>query len=300
MAMKITVIATKGGVGKTTLVANLAGMLADIDRRVLIIDGDTGQPTLSSYYPIISQAPAGLTQLFQSTKENIDHEQLISRTCIQNLDLIYSDDPNAELQQWLTNQPDGRMRLKVLLKTFDEKYDFIIVDTRGSVGPAQDAAAVAADMLLSPILPEMASAREFLRGTLGMLTHLAPMEAYGFPIANLFGIINRLDNTADARLITSRLKGQCFEESNGKVSLCKTVIPAAVAYRNATTQQKPTHRIDQKTTNKAACALDTMQALVRELFPHLAETTLSTEAIMVAEAETSRRLNNGSPAQSQG
>ena len=40
---------TKGGVGKTTLTANIAALLADIGLRVLIIDGDV-QPSLSKYY----------------------------------------------------------------------------------------------------------------------------------------------------------------------------------------------------------------------------------------------------------
>lgn len=47
--IKITIVSTKGGVGKTTLTANLGGLLADSGYRVLLIDADP-QPTLSSYY----------------------------------------------------------------------------------------------------------------------------------------------------------------------------------------------------------------------------------------------------------
>lgn len=41
----ITVVSTKGGVGKTTLAANLGGLLRDIGLRVLLIDADV-QPSL--------------------------------------------------------------------------------------------------------------------------------------------------------------------------------------------------------------------------------------------------------------
>ncbi len=47
--IKITIVSTKGGVRKTTLTANLGGLLADAGYRVLLIDADP-QPTLSSYY----------------------------------------------------------------------------------------------------------------------------------------------------------------------------------------------------------------------------------------------------------
>jgi chromosome partitioning related protein ParA len=47
----ISVISTKGGVGKTTLSANLGSILADFGYRVLLIDADI-QPSLSKYFPL--------------------------------------------------------------------------------------------------------------------------------------------------------------------------------------------------------------------------------------------------------
>ena len=59
------VVATKGGVGKTTVAANLGGLLADIGYRVLLIDADV-QPSLSRYFAleagdlIYTGTPAGV------------------------------------------------------------------------------------------------------------------------------------------------------------------------------------------------------------------------------------------------
>ena len=51
----ITVVSTKGGVGKTTLSANLGALLADLGVRVLLIDADV-QPSLTRYYKIVNRA----------------------------------------------------------------------------------------------------------------------------------------------------------------------------------------------------------------------------------------------------
>ncbi len=53
----MSVISTKGGVGKTTVTANLGGLLADAGLKVLFIDLDS-QPTLSSYYPLHTEVEA--------------------------------------------------------------------------------------------------------------------------------------------------------------------------------------------------------------------------------------------------
>ncbi len=48
MTLRLAIVSTKGGVGKTTLTANLGALLADVGQRVLLVDADI-QPTLSSY-----------------------------------------------------------------------------------------------------------------------------------------------------------------------------------------------------------------------------------------------------------
>src|SRR3546814_10414313 len=50
----VSIISTKGGVGKTTTAANLGGFVADAGLRVLLLDFDI-QPTLSSYYELRSE-----------------------------------------------------------------------------------------------------------------------------------------------------------------------------------------------------------------------------------------------------
>lgn len=266
MCIKVCIVSTKGGVGKTTLTANLGGYLADLGQRVLLIDADP-QPTLSTYYPLTEAAPAGLSELIVRA----DAESVVSRTNLDNLDLVFSNDPEGRLGDWILHDPAGRIRLKhaLDLPRFRNNYDIILIDTQGAVGPLQDAAVVAADFLVSPIPPEILSAREFARGTVAMIERLKPMSYLGAPIGPLKGVIYRQDRTADGRAIAAELRSESFLPSRGHIGILDTVVPAGVAYREAATLRVPVHRIDSKRRGATPCAAEIMAALARELFPHL-------------------------------
>ncbi|MGJ0578771.1 ParA family protein, partial [Xenorhabdus bovienii] len=62
--MKILpIISPKGGEGKSTHAANLAGFFADAGLHTLLIDADYSQPTSSSIFILDYEAPAGLYEL---------------------------------------------------------------------------------------------------------------------------------------------------------------------------------------------------------------------------------------------
>ncbi|WP_111748610.1 ParA family protein [Salinisphaera orenii] len=261
--MIITTCSTKGGVGKTTLTANLAGLLADAGYRTLVIDADI-QPTLSSYYPIESRAAHGLYQLV--TTGAID--DTISQTTIDSLDIVISDDPDGNLDNWILHSPDGRIRMRRALTGLDA-YDFVLVDTQGAIGPLQDLGVLAADILISPIPPEILSAREFARGTLAMLERLQPMQHMGAPVGHLYGLCYRMDRTVDARNVADTLRRATFGDSRGAITILDTVIPATVAYREAATARTPVHQWERRRDSQATpAARETMLQLVNELLPH--------------------------------
>jgi len=266
MALRVTVTSTKGGVGKTTLTANLGGLLADLGQRVLLVDADV-QPTLSSYFPLDYRAKGGLSALISEARTR----GVISGTYVHALDIIVSDDPEGKLQNWILHTPDGRVRLKHLLAHFDHDYDFILLDTQGAVGPLQDAAVLAADLLVSPIPPEILSAREFARGTVQMLERLRPMAFLGAPLGPLRGLVYRMDRTVDARRIAQELRRETYGPSKGAITILDGVIPNAVAYREAATARVPVHRWESQRHGPTPSARDAMLDLVHELFPHLSE-----------------------------
>lgn len=254
----ITICSTKGGVGKTTLAANFGGLLVDLNYKVLLIDGDI-QPGLSSYYSIQTYANKGLTQLI---KNEGNLEDCISKTIIPNLDIVISNDPDGIIQDWITGMPAGRITLKGALDSLRSLYDFIIIDSQGANSPLQHTTVLAADILVSPIPPDIVSSREFQRGTLGMLKLLEPLSGLT-SLGQLYGLIYRKDRTKDAQLFSDELTSMTFQESKSKIRILNTMIPSLVAYKNASTDKTPVHKIDQR-------AKETMCELVSEILPNLA------------------------------
>lgn len=264
--MRITLLSTKGGVGKTTVAANLAGFLADAGYRVLLVDADI-QPTLSSYYPMRRAAPAGLVELLASG----DPEHVVSSTAIAGLDIVVSNDPAGQLPNLLLHAPDGRTRLKHSLTRFDSDYDFVVLDTPGSLSALQDAAVLAADLLIAPVPPEMLSAREFSRGTRCLLRRLEPMARLQLPVPPLVAVLNRIDHTRNAKDIAAALRAQFAEEPGESIRLLDTFIPNAVAYREAATLGVPAHRHERvrPAGRVSPSALETLRTFVGEVFPTL-------------------------------
>lgn len=262
-----TIASTKGGVGKTTLTANLGALLADMGLRVLLVDADV-QPSLSKYFPLSPPQPvAGLTDVIVRGEVAAAS---ITRTVFPNLHLVASDDPEGRLPNWLLGRIDRGFRLRHALRAglVPSAYDCVLIDTPGAIGPLQDAAVMAADVLVSPITPEILSAREFRDGTMELLARLEPGSALGAPPAPVKAVIYRQDRTADARLIVAGIARE-FDRPQERVSLLKTVVPHAKAYKEAATLRVPVHQHERRREGTMPSAWSVMHCLAWELLPSL-------------------------------
>ncbi|WP_223552742.1 ParA family protein [Pseudomonas sp. BF-R-01] len=261
----VSVVSTKGGVGKTTVAANLGGLLADAGLRVLLLDLDN-QPTLSSYYALSQRAGAGAYEFIALNLTT--PTQIISKTVIARLDLILSNDDQGRLSTLLLHAPDGRLRLHNLLTNFRLNYDLLLIDTQGARSVLLEMAILASDLALSPITPEMLAARELHRGTLKLLSELEPFRHLGIPPPPLRLLLNQVSAIrVDTRMIIRGLRETFAGAIN--ISVLDTVVPDRVAYLNAASLGLPVHRIETRrsTERRSPSALETMQALAIELFP---------------------------------
>ncbi|MFC6301780.1 AAA family ATPase [Pseudomonas sp. CCM 7893] len=264
--MKITaVVSTKGGVGKTTVEANLGAFCADAGLRTLLIDLDPAQPSLSSYYQLVDEAQGGIYDLLAfNITESV---RIISSTTIPNLSLVISNDINNQLNSLLLQAPDGRLRLANLMPAFEDHFDLILIDTQGARSAMLEMVVLASDLVISPLLPNMLAAREFSRGTMQMLDGLRAYGRLGMKIPPVQIVINNLDLTVDAQMIEQSVR-EIFQD-NREISVLNCTIPAAVVFRNAASLGVPAHRLEyrQPSNRKSPAALAIIRQLAIELFP---------------------------------
>ena len=274
-ARVVPVISTKGGEGKSTQSANLAGFLADAGKKVLLIDGDHSQPTASSIFSLEYEAPNGLYELLMKTVDLAQTDQIISRSVINNLDIIVSNDPHDRLSSAMLHAPDGRMRLRnVLQHPLFQSYDAIIIDSKGAASIMLELILIASSSfavgVIKPILPDT---REFLRGTLGLMEGLLPLTCYGIAMPQVRILTNCMEYTKlDWKTLESLQgiieNGQYLRADAFDVSLLNTIIPKLEIYKFGHASGQPVHRLEKTTTRTSTlAAADTMYDLACELFP---------------------------------
>lgn len=268
-----TIVSTKGGTAKTTLSANLSGILADIGLRVLMIDADV-QPSLSKYFPLSKRAKKGMVELLLNDNSTEEISSTISSTIYPNLDIVLSNNITNEIQIQVQNLPQRAFLLKSKLNSpfIQENYDVIIIDTQGAVGALQDAASFAANHLISPIMPDVLSAREFFSGTQTTLKRLADStSAMGLPMPSLIAVIHGRKNTNDSAGITEEIQKAFNQGSFPNSRLLETTVPYAKAYTEAASARTPVHAHEPKARGKAKSAYEVMENIVYEIFPKLKE-----------------------------
>jgi chromosome partitioning related protein ParA len=261
----VSIISTKGGVGKTTTAANLGGFAADAGLRVLLVDLDV-QPALSSYFEFCDRALAGVYELLAFNDQNLD--RVVSRTTIPGLDLVIANDEQGHLNTLLLHASDGRLRLRNLLSAFRPHYDLLLIDTQGARSVLLETAVLASDLTLSPVTPEVLAAREFRRGTLQLMRDIAPYRHLGLHAPPLRLLLNRVPTVSNNAHLVQRTLRDLFRSETG-VTVLDTVIPAIEVYPRASAFALPVHRVEHRRPagRTAPAAFDTMQALACELMP---------------------------------
>lgn len=256
----ISLVGTKGGVGKTTLAANISGLLADLGFRVLAIDADV-QQALSQFLPPAAEVQSGFSDVLARGGLILDRD--IVPTNIVGLDMIVSN-LEEHSQAWLKDREDRLVMLKRAVRQpiVRDTYDFVVIDSQGAKGAIQSTVAMAADLIVSPFPPRMMDYEVFIRDTLEMLSGLNSMSDFSSELRTgpLSIVINGENRTNHSKAISAQVREQ-FRTTPG-IRVLDTALPWLTAYSDCRLMQQPVHRI-----NQAASLL--MHEVIYELLPNL-------------------------------
>lgn len=144
----IAVANQKGGVGKTTTAVNLGACLANLGKRVLLIDIDPQGNTTSGIG--INKADVKYC-IYDVIINDVSMEDAILPSGVENLSLIPATIQLAGAEIELVPTISREVRLRRSVQGLRVRYDYILIDCPPSLGLLTVNALTASDSVLIPI-----------------------------------------------------------------------------------------------------------------------------------------------------
>lgn len=225
MGRIISIANQKGGVGKTTTSVNLASALADINKKLLLVDLDpqgnasTGcgvdkqELELSAYEVLMESTP--IRQAIQASTEN-------------QFDVLPSNTDLTAAEVGLMSVPMKEKRLQLALSQIQDLYDYILIDCPPSLSMLTINALVASDGVLVPLQTEYYA----LEGLTGLINTIEQIRQGYNPALELEGILRTMHDHRNR--LAGEVSGQLIQHFGDKVF--RTIIP-----RNVRVAEAPSH-----------------------------------------------------------
>ena len=225
MGRIISIANQKGGVGKTTTSVNLASALADINKKLLLVDLDpqgnasTGcgvdkqELELSAYEVLMESTP--IRQAIQASTEN-------------QFDVLPSNTDLTAAEVGLMSVPMKEKRLQLALSQVQDLYDYILIDCPPSLSMLTINALVASDGVLVPLQTEYYA----LEGLTGLINTIEQIRQGYNPALELEGILRTMHDHRNR--LAGEVSGQLIQHFGDKVF--RTIIP-----RNVRVAEAPSH-----------------------------------------------------------
>ncbi len=219
----------KGGVGKTTTAINLGAALAELGRKVLLVDFD---PQASLTVGLgVNPHDVETTIYHVMMERDVKIDEAIVATNVDNLDLVPSniDFAGAELQ--LINEVARELVLTRALAPALDRYDVILIDCQPSLGLLTVNALAAATGVIIPLECEYFA----LRGVALLTQTIEKVQDRLNPKLRIVGLLGTM---YDGRTLHGREVLQTLVEGWGD-AVFHTVIRRTVKFSEATVVGEP-------------------------------------------------------------
>lgn len=149
MARIVSLANQKGGVGKTTTTINLGAAMAELGKRVLLVDFDP-QGALSVGLGI-NPLSLDLTVYNLLLDKSVDPEQAIMRTEVTGLEILPSNIDLSAAEIVLVSEVAREQALKRALAPVRHNFDYVLIDCPPSLGLLTVNALTASDGVIIPL-----------------------------------------------------------------------------------------------------------------------------------------------------
>lgn len=151
MGESIVVTSGKGGVGKTTTTANIGTALAEMGKKVAVVDGDTGLRNLDVLLGLENRIVFTLVDVIE--KRCKLRQALIKDKKTEKLFLL----PTAQTKDKNDIKSEDMLRIVNELK---DEFDYVIIDCPAGIEQGFENAIAGADRALIVVNPELTSVRD--------------------------------------------------------------------------------------------------------------------------------------------
>ncbi|MCQ6344103.1 ParA family protein [Bacillus cereus] len=229
----ISISQNKGGVLKTSLVVNLAGVLATKGKKVLIIDTDNQGNALISF----NQNPDKCQYtLYDVLVDGLPVQHAIINVH-DNVDVLPSNDDMSffelDVLPEIMKYPTPFGLLKNAMKDAMEDYDYIFIDTPPNLGLVQANVLEFATDVIIPFQSEVYSMRSLVK----MVNTIAKFKSKTNAELNLLGVVPTLyDRTTTLHEeVLQECRKFCLQKD---IKVFETIIPKSIKFAKAIAYEK--------------------------------------------------------------